>query len=68
MVVSSGEVVERYEDDLPYPSALILGYDDLRPIHVVAAEDSANGVTIIITAYEPDFERWMPGFRERRKQ
>ena len=66
-VVLEGKVVESYPQDRPYNSRLILGWRGPRPIHVVAADDSAGQETIIITVYEPDPERWEPGF-ERRKR
>jgi len=36
-VVTSGEVLREYVDDTPYPSRLILGWREVRPLHVVAA-------------------------------
>jgi hypothetical protein len=65
--VGTGEVIEHYPDDLPYPSRLVLGWSGTRPIHVVLADNDAAGETIVITAYEPDLERWLPGFRTRRR-
>ena len=66
-VVASGEVIEEYPDDQPYPSRLILGFVDDRPLHVVGAENAAAGEMIIITVYEPDLERWDAGFRRRKR-
>lgn len=34
-VVSNGEVIEDYSTDRPMPTALLLGWDKKRPIHVV---------------------------------
>jgi hypothetical protein len=65
-VLESGEVIEDYPDDTPYPSQLVLGWCSARPIHVVAAYDIAGQETIVITVYEPDMIRWHPGFRRRR--
>ena len=62
--ILSGEIIEDYPDDVPYPSCLVFGRTrDGRPVHVVCAhvpEDTA----IIITVYEPDPDRWTD-FRRR---
>lgn len=55
-----------YPEEQPYPSRLVLGYVNDRPIHVVVAEDKSNDRCIIITAYEPDPALWESGF-ERKK-
>ena len=34
-IVESGEIINDYPDDLPYPSKPILGYVGKRPIHIV---------------------------------
>jgi hypothetical protein len=44
---------------------LLLGWRDLRPVHVVAA-DTPENETIVITVYEPDPSLWEFGF-ERKK-
>lgn len=66
-VLESGEVIESYPGDRPYPSRLILGYAGDRPLHVVAAEADDLNRTIIVTVYEPDPALWEPEFRQRRK-
>lgn len=52
-IIKRGEIVEEYPDDQPYPSCLILGFINQRPIHVVAGFDSEENMIYIITAYEP---------------
>ena len=64
-VLATEEIIERYPRDTPYPSRLLLGWPDSRPIHVVAAENLAENLTIVITVYEPTTEHWRPGFKER---
>jgi len=66
-VLTSGETIEAYPDDTPYPSELMLGWCEGRPIHLVAAYNADANETIVITVYEPEPERWTPDFR-RRKQ
>jgi hypothetical protein len=66
-VLATGEVIEQYPDDKPYPSRLVLGWRGERPVHIVAADSTDAEETIIITVYEPTLERWEPGFKKRRK-
>jgi hypothetical protein len=66
-VLQSGEVIEDYPTDKPYPSRLVLGWRGSRPLHVVAADNRDEQVTIVITTYEPDPGRWEPGLKKRRK-
>ncbi len=66
-VLDIGEAIERYPEDMPYPSRLVLGWIGSRPIHVVAADNVGAQETIVITVYEPDPEHWEPGFRRRRQ-
>lgn len=61
-----GKIIESYPKDQPYPSYLVLYFVDHRPIHVVAADDKAGSQTIIITAYEPEPEKWDKNFEKRR--
>jgi len=65
-VLATGEVIEDYPDDFPYPSRLIMGWSGGRPIHVVAADNRAANETIVVTAYEPDDVEWQAGFKRRR--
>ena len=64
--LESGEELESYPDDAPYPSRLVLGWSASRPLHVVAAEDREAGETRVITVYEPDPNQWEAGFRRRK--
>lgn len=67
-VLATGEVIEAYADDTPYPSRLVLGWRGNRPIHVVAADSTDTDETIIITVYEPDTDFWESGYRRRRQR
>ena len=64
-VLDTGEAIEKYPDDTPYPSRLIMVWYKGRPIHVVAANNSLDKEIIIITVYEPDPSEWDPECRER---
>jgi hypothetical protein len=65
-VLDAGDRIEDYSHDTPYPSELLLGWRGSRPLHVVAARNEAAEETIIVTVYEPDADRWEPGFRRRK--
>lgn len=65
-VVLSGEIIEEYPDDKPFPSALYLGHCNAGPLHVVIAFDASDCVVHVITAYVPDSVRFGPEFRARR--
>ena len=65
--VQTGEVIESYEDDKPYPSALVYGRTSRdRPIHLVCAYAEEEDMAIVITVYEPDPSRWID-YRRRRQ-
>ena len=63
-VVETGKKIEDYPSDLPYSSCLKVGWVGSRPIHVVTA--ATDREIIVVTVYEPDPERWEPGFEKRK--
>ncbi len=65
--LESGEVIEEYPDDKPYPSRLVLGWLGSRPTHLVVADNDEAQETIVITVYEPDPEQWETDFKRRKK-
>lgn len=67
-VLRTGDCIEDYPDDRPFPSALFLGWHRGKPLHVVVALDEVAPRIFIITAYEPDLEHFEPDFRTRRKR
>jgi len=65
--VCSGEVVEEYPKDAPYPSALILGRTQInRPLHIVCAYNQEEDLVIIVTVYHPDPNLWVD-YRRRKE-
>ena len=57
--VCTGEVLETYPDDTPYPSVLLFGMTAAnRPLHIVCAYERDNDRAVIITVYQPDPNRW----------
>jgi hypothetical protein len=67
-VLLTGEVIEDYPDDYPFPSALFAGGTKKRPLHVVAAWDEVEIMVYIVTVYEPDQDHFEPDLRTRRKK
>jgi len=69
IAIKSGKVIEEYLDDKPYPSFLVLDFEnnDLsKPIHVVFAKN--EGEIIIITAYRPEESKWTNNYQTRIKK
>jgi hypothetical protein len=64
-VLETGEIIEAYPDDTPFPSRLILGWMEGRPIHLVVADNIADNEIIVITVYEPEQDKWSPNFKRR---
>ena len=65
-ILAGGVIIENYPDDTPYPSCLVSGIVNRRPIHVVMAYNNVEREAIVITAYEPDPEVWSENFTRRR--
>ncbi len=64
--LATGEEIAAYPNDQPYPSRLLLGWSDNRPLHVVAAYNAHDDEEIVVTFYEPDAALWEDGFRRRK--
>ncbi len=65
-IVLTGEAIRVYENDTPYPSELLLGWSNTRPLHVVVATDKENQRKIVITVYVPDPNKWETDFKRRK--
>jgi hypothetical protein len=66
-ILLSGEIIEDYPDYKPYPSALLLGWVEKEPFHVVIALDYESNYCFVITAYRPDLEHFKSDYKTRRK-
>jgi len=64
--IQTGRIIEQYPDDFPFPSCLILGYSEDRPIHVCASIQ--DNVMYVITAYIPDPAKWEADFATRKEE
>ena len=65
-VFKTGEIIEHYPDDTPFPSCLILGYSGERALHVVASID--DDLVYTITAYPPSPEKWESNWKIRKEE
>lgn len=64
-ILNDGEVIKEYQEDKPYPSFLLFGLIDLRPLHLLVAKDSETGNCIMVTVYEPDKNVWSTDFKTK---
>ena len=63
--IISGEIIEDYPSDYPYPSCLIFGYSiNEKILHVVVASDMK--MLYIVTVCYPDTKKFMNDLRTRR--
>jgi hypothetical protein len=64
--LNSGELIEQYPDDMPFPSCLISGQTDSgQPLHVVCSVNNAETCSVI-TAYTPTFDKWENDYKTRK--
>ncbi|MBV9690692.1 MAG: DUF4258 domain-containing protein [Ktedonobacteraceae bacterium] len=65
-VLLTGEVIQVYPDDAPFPSELILGWCDTQPLHIVVATDTTKRRKIIVTVYKPNPDQWAADFKRKK--
>lgn len=65
--LQSGEIIEDYPDDFPYPSCLIFGHtEEKRILHIVVGLD--NNSLFFITAYIPSTDKFEKDLKTRKGQ
>ena len=63
--ILSGEIIEQYPDDYPYPSYLILGLSvENKQLHAVIG--MGKGKLWVVTAYYPSSDKWEDDYRTRK--
>jgi hypothetical protein len=62
--IPSGEIIEQYPSDKPYPSCLVYSESN-GPLHSVWAYNEQSSWAVLITVYRPDPQRWI-NWRSRR--
>ena len=64
--IMTGEIIEQYPDDFPFPSCLIFGYAiNNKILHIVASDEGT--LSRIITAYFPDNEKFEDDYKTRKE-
>lgn len=64
-VITTGEIIEEYPEDKPFPSCLILGKTkNNKPLHVICA---IAPIVKIITVYEPAEDEWV-NYKTRKQK
>lgn len=63
--LNNGTIIEHYPKDYPWPSCLILGYSNKRPLHLCIGSSGEAGK--LITAYWPDPDKWENDFMQRKE-
>ena len=62
----NGEIIEDYPEDKRGKSCLVLGYSNVRPIHIVCSKSKIGWIKII-TVYVPMPPKWIaPKMRGKR--
>lgn len=65
-VIKTGEIIEQYPNDYPFPSCLILGAaENLGPLHIVCG--FGKNKIWVVTVYVPDTEEWEDDMKTRRR-
>lgn len=67
ILIETGEIIETYVNDEPYPSCLIFSKVKDRPLHAVVSYNKSKKKSYIITVYEPDKGEFEDDFQTRRK-
>ncbi|MFW0860436.1 MAG: DUF4258 domain-containing protein [Dehalococcoidia bacterium] len=63
----NGEIIERYPDDKPYPSCLVLGWlASGDPLHIVCSRGNIEPALRIVTLYEPEDDLWQSDYKTRK--
>ena len=67
-VIIKGELIEEYESDKPFPSALFFKVVNKRPTHAVIAFDEKQNKAHVITTYEPTLAIFESDYKTRKKK
>ncbi len=65
--LQTGEIIEEYPDDFPYPSCLVFGHTkENKILHIVVGSDSNS--LFFITAYFPSTDKFEKDLKTRKGQ
>ena len=66
-VLLTGDIIERYPDQEPYPACLVLGWlTSGDPLHIVCSKGNIEPALRIVTIYEPEPELWESDCKTRK--
>ena len=63
--ILTGEIIEQYPTDFPYPSCLVLGLN-VKDIYLHVVSGIGDGKLWIITAYFPASDKWEDNYKVRK--
>lgn len=63
--VLTGEIIENYPDDFPFPSCLVCGKSSKGEVIHVCMSNEGNA-SKVITAYIPNTEKWEADLKTRK--
>jgi hypothetical protein len=66
--IKTGEILNYYEDDKPFPSYLVLGFVRTKPLHIVFSLNETENYIYIITVYNPSSKYYESNNRTRIKK
>ena len=64
--IMTGEIIEQYPEDFPFPSCLVYGYSVLGKVMHAVMSDEGSG-SRVITAYYPDNIKFKDDLKTRRE-
>jgi hypothetical protein len=67
-IIIEGEMIEMYDSNKPFPSALFFKILNNKPLHVVVAFEEKQNKAYIITTYEPKLEIFESDYKTRKKK
>ena len=67
-IVCTGEMIENYSDDKPFPSGLFYSIWQNQPLHAVITYDLTNQKMFLITAYCPNEEHFETTLKTRKRE
>ncbi len=63
--IKTGEIIEGYPEDYPYPSCLVLGFN-VNSIHIHIVCGVGDNKLWIISAYYPTLDKWEDDYKTRK--
>ncbi len=65
-LLHTADPIEENPRDVPFPSALFLGWIAGKPVHIIASLDAEEDWAYIVAVYDPDSDHFEAGYRRRK--